>query len=300
MQAAWADDLAEHTIHSPVWQEGEPDWDPDDYWSDYSDDYYDNVPAPRKNKDSAAEDKAKTTLKRKRTEDVVGSKKRKLDESGNTQVTPAEDRPLVKYRNDFPRSQSPPILEVNGIEKVAILKDWRERFPSDDDGLLREQNVDGAHAQQVTEAVDKKKTDSQSNGSKASQSRLSKSRIQEKVLRKPKSEAKISTVSTKNKANGVTQPDETGPKALQSKFGADTLSNTKALATLPNGHTASRKRKQSDTISQTEENRVDDKSKRQKGVPSNSTRVTKETKSVPATSTTGKRTSTRSGKGGGK
>lgn len=227
-------------------------------------------------------------------DDVGGTKRRKLDES------PANDQSLVKYWTEVPREKSPPMLETNGLEKVAILKDWRERFQTDSDELLG--ICDGArtHPQEVTAPVGKKESDSRSNRHKVPHSRLPKPRAQEKVVRRPKNEVKSSIVFTENKNNGVTQPSETGSKCLPPKSEADTLTNTNALATMPNGHQNSRKRKQPDATNQTEDHKVDDKPKRQRVLVSNSKRVTKETKAISDTNAAGKRTNTRSGKGGRK
>ncbi|KAI9788727.1 MAG: hypothetical protein M1816_006584 [Peltula sp. TS41687] len=317
--AGWADDLAEHTVQSPVWQEGDPDYDSNDSPSDWdysSDDYYDHDPPPPRKiqadpSSGTDPNKGKTQqLKRKRTDDdaTAGTKRRKPAQPGSSQVPPAETQSPIKYRTEISPEQSPTILQAEeGGEKVAILKDWRARFPTDGDEHPGEQDGGGTRAQEAVASVGGR--GSHSGGSTRHkalpQSRLPKPRTQERTTRKSRPEVKASTVFMEKKPNGVAQPSGTESKPLLATSKADTLTNTMVLATMPNGHQNqphSRKRKQADIADQAENNnKVDENSKRQKGgTVSSNKRVTKEGNSVFNTNESSKRMATRSGKGGRK
>ncbi|KAI9804381.1 MAG: hypothetical protein M1825_001279 [Sarcosagium campestre] len=131
--AGLADDLCEHTMHSPVWLDTADNL--ADNWSDweyYSDDYYDQErpKRPVRPESTTAGEKLTPGLKRKRVEDDKTSKRRKLNtiEIENSALAD-EARPVVRWRP----TEDPeiiPKLYQEGSERVALLQDWRERFPA--------------------------------------------------------------------------------------------------------------------------------------------------------------------------
>ncbi len=140
------DDLAEHTMHSPVWQEYDPSYDLTDVWSDweyYSDDYYDEEPARKKQilasiGDGAAHagGKRKATSnnggrwKRRRLEPTADIPGMSLDEfTGSNVGRTTLAAPIVLWRSKE-RPQEEPVFQQGNGEIVALLKDWREIFGS--------------------------------------------------------------------------------------------------------------------------------------------------------------------------
>ncbi|KAI9790055.1 MAG: hypothetical protein M1835_001235 [Candelina submexicana] len=137
------DDLAEHTMHSPVYAHVDPRWETSEYFSDweyYSDDYYDNgrSKSPTKSQD-AGQDHQRSENKRKRQ--VVEEERKKKWKLINRDDIPAlslgeDGQPptnglLLSGSIVWRRAgdeKRPPVLEVGEGEKVALLKDWRDRF----------------------------------------------------------------------------------------------------------------------------------------------------------------------------
>ena len=120
------DDLAEHTMHSPVWISYDPDYDIVDYnsdWEDSVDEYYDESNT--------------ATLKRK-VGDLDGihgvvKKRGKLEPTKQIPELVLSEgvrfREPVVWRARHERLKSPelPIFREGDAETVALLKDWRER-----------------------------------------------------------------------------------------------------------------------------------------------------------------------------
>ncbi|KAI9802561.1 MAG: hypothetical protein M1833_001633 [Piccolia ochrophora] len=132
---ALADDLCEHAVQSPVWQDGAADV--LDEWSDweyYSDDYYDQdkTTRPKAAPHSVSEEPPRAQLKRKRENEERSSKRTKVDGS-HGQGFNVEDssRTVVKWRVED-NEQNPPLVEGRKLESVALLRDWKERFMSVD------------------------------------------------------------------------------------------------------------------------------------------------------------------------
>jgi hypothetical protein len=142
LQAARADDLAEHTMHSPVWADMDPDFETEEFWSDwenYSDDYYDCDTRKNTNTEgNGTTGSPKQGGKRKRATDDASRQKRKKREKTTPNV-PAEESlsattagvglaaPIVIWRSRG-HPEKPPALDIENTEKVAVLKDWRERL----------------------------------------------------------------------------------------------------------------------------------------------------------------------------
>lgn len=136
------DDLAEHTMHSPVWQEHPAD-DTAEYWSDwdyYSDDYYDQGASKRKRQKVAGE--STSEAKGENAEGPqVGKIRRKFQSAedipelslGESLDSDMEDsvaaKPTVLWRSKEAHDpvETPIVTEGEG-EQVALLRDWRERF----------------------------------------------------------------------------------------------------------------------------------------------------------------------------
>ena len=136
------DDFAEHTMHSPVWQE-HPSDDTAEYWSDwdyYSDDYYDQGSPKRKRqrivgegvtetkaKDVKSTQAGKRNRNLRRTEDIP---ELSLGESLDSDMEESvEAKPTVVWR--LKEAHGPveyPIVTEGKGETVALLRDWRERF----------------------------------------------------------------------------------------------------------------------------------------------------------------------------
>jgi hypothetical protein len=122
-----ADDLAEHTLPSPIYHE-DPAYEMLEYFSDweyYSDDYYDDDPALlKKNPQSGADTKADTQAK---------GKKRKIANTKDIPELALDDRPALaaSVRGTVwrgPRPQSPKPYEIGKGPRIALLKNWAEIF----------------------------------------------------------------------------------------------------------------------------------------------------------------------------
>ncbi|KAI9875298.1 MAG: hypothetical protein M1830_008652 [Pleopsidium flavum] len=138
------DDLAEHTMHSPVWQEYDPSYDLTEFWSDweyYSDDYYDEEPARKeKSMTRIRGGTVHTGGKRKTTSNDGGRwKRRRLEPTADIPATTLDHfadsgagtttftAPIVLWRSKESPQREPLFQQGNG-ERVALLKDWREIF----------------------------------------------------------------------------------------------------------------------------------------------------------------------------
>ncbi|KAL9576643.1 MAG: hypothetical protein Q9212_006930 [Teloschistes hypoglaucus] len=129
-----ADDLAEHTMQSPVLVNWDPSIELEDGWTDweyYSDDFWDEETPKRKRrkvvKDGSEHGQA-TARKRRRMKTGESIPELSLGEpatSDDEKVVRAEQPVVWKIRGNSPK---PPTVEAGMEEKVSILKDWRERF----------------------------------------------------------------------------------------------------------------------------------------------------------------------------
>ncbi|KAL8949412.1 MAG: hypothetical protein Q9222_004481 [Ikaeria aurantiellina] len=132
---AEADDLAEHTMHSPVLVNYDPAFEIGTDWSDweyYSDDFYDSdSPKRKRRKLEDADNGPKTPIhgKKQRKSKTLGeipalSLGLPAGYNGGQEQSPASVV-VWKTREALPE---PPILKDGQQEKVSILKDWKERF----------------------------------------------------------------------------------------------------------------------------------------------------------------------------
>ncbi|KAL8940376.1 MAG: hypothetical protein Q9216_002847 [Gyalolechia sp. 2 TL-2023] len=130
-----ADDLAQHTIHSPVLinddlaLENNNDWSD---WNDYSTDFYDSDEPERKrrrvNKANKGEEATHRKPKRRKEESIGNLPDLSLGDpyssDGDIQL---HSRPTVVWKSGVVPPKSP-VLQHGQAEKVSILKDWRDRF----------------------------------------------------------------------------------------------------------------------------------------------------------------------------
>ncbi|KAL9117236.1 MAG: hypothetical protein Q9187_006231 [Circinaria calcarea] len=125
-----ADDLVEHTMHSPVWQDNDPSYEMAEGWSDweyYSDDYYDQESPTRDRQTPGNSGKIKAIGRKRRNSVSEGRqvrKRRKLVQTNNPPQPPA---PIVKWKEELSRPESRVVGDYES-ERVALLKDWRQRF----------------------------------------------------------------------------------------------------------------------------------------------------------------------------
>lgn len=133
------DDLAEHTMHSPVHPDYDPAFDTAEVWSDweyYSDDYYDeDSPRKRRKVDGADNEVARKSgvgsdLRRKRRKLASTSEIPELS-LGDSLHSCLDEReslaPVIVWRSKT-ETNDIPVVSEGQEEKVALLKDWRERF----------------------------------------------------------------------------------------------------------------------------------------------------------------------------
>ncbi|KAL9013354.1 MAG: hypothetical protein Q9173_001957 [Seirophora scorigena] len=129
-----ADDLAEHTMHSPVLVNYDPALESAEFltdWDDDSDEFFDSEsPRTKRRKINATGNEPKTPAKPKR---------QRLKSSRNVSELSLGD-PAFSDTDQNLRSQSTvvwksqgnsprlPVLRQGQEDKVSILKDWRERF----------------------------------------------------------------------------------------------------------------------------------------------------------------------------
>ncbi|KAI9676106.1 MAG: hypothetical protein M1817_000850 [Caeruleum heppii] len=123
--AAFADDLAEHAVHSPVYLDNDPTLDLVEYWSDwdyYSDEFYDSE-AKANNTEQSAEGRH---VRRLRPTTDSHLRNGKLTGRGHQhKVSPTQASPIVKWRTvTVPeKSSSSPTRQAG--HTVTLLKDWR-------------------------------------------------------------------------------------------------------------------------------------------------------------------------------
>ena len=139
------DDLAEHVIHSPVWQEHDASDETAEVWSDweyYSDDYYDEE-SPKKKRhapegiggsNDGFGNKRKimssdhTRRKRRRVQKTEDIPPFSLDNAiGNDCTVVSHSSGNIRWKEKDIGSEIP-IFSDNQIGKIALLKDWRDRF----------------------------------------------------------------------------------------------------------------------------------------------------------------------------
>ncbi|KAI4112916.1 MAG: hypothetical protein LQ345_006010 [Seirophora villosa] len=129
-----ADDLAEHTMHSPVLVNYDPALESAEIWTDwddYSDEFYDSEsPGPKRRKTIATGNKPKTPAKPKRQKLKSSTNVSELSlgdpaSSDADQLLRPQSTVVWKSQGNSPRL---PVLREGQEDKVSILKDWRERF----------------------------------------------------------------------------------------------------------------------------------------------------------------------------
>lgn len=245
--AGLAADLAEHTVQSPVWHEAHHG---DESGSDFgyeTDEYYDQDRGLRKPnaQGTMAEDRQRSERERVGMDHGPGEKRRKLESLDDSQLSLQDDRPLVKYRSRVSPERSPPIVEPGGLEKVAILKDWRERFSKEDHRVSGERNgvvVDeyGAADAMITDGADL--------GRKNPRKQDSKSRKQDRVVRKRPEELPTRTITTRGRLENAPPPPLNAARKPHQPIDSKVATSVANSATsLPNGRRASRKRKEPDS-----------------------------------------------------
>jgi hypothetical protein len=142
-----ADDLADHAIASPVYQDELAGFELQDYFSDweyYSDDYVDDDPVLlKKNAQDAASaskpgggnDKGKRVVKR-------GTKRKLADTLDITPLDPEDSELMARSIKGTiwakPADHRPPSYKNGQDGKVALMKNWKEIFAITDDGWGRQ------------------------------------------------------------------------------------------------------------------------------------------------------------------
>ncbi|KAI9812788.1 MAG: hypothetical protein M1827_004545 [Pycnora praestabilis] len=120
------DDLVEHAVHSPVWNDHDPSYNLIEYWSDwdyYSDDYYDEDQPRRISTSAGSSNDNFISVKKRRTAASEGG-----TNTANTDLESVDlGSPLVVWRTGPSLCQRPKFESGNG-QSVALLKDWRDRF----------------------------------------------------------------------------------------------------------------------------------------------------------------------------
>ncbi|KAL8690974.1 MAG: hypothetical protein Q9218_003694 [Villophora microphyllina] len=131
---AEADDLAEHTMQSPVLVNYDPNIELEDGWTDweyYSDDFWDEEGPDRKRRKlrKSNNGRGSSTVKleqnSKRTEKIPKLSLGEPASSDDEKITRTRQPVVWRIKGNSPR---PPIVQAGKEEKVSILKDWRERF----------------------------------------------------------------------------------------------------------------------------------------------------------------------------
>ncbi|KAI9820050.1 MAG: hypothetical protein M1826_001040 [Phylliscum demangeonii] len=167
---AWIDDLAARTMPSPVWNDDEAAQAMEDYWEEWEDEsslYYDRSPPSRTTAAATAATAAtaptakpststregqsgqstrqgpSTPRKRARSDHPSDAKRRKVKHEEGTGRAPRVevDDSVVKHRSSV-RPPTPPTSTSESapfFEKVALLPNWKERFPSAESRLVREE-----------------------------------------------------------------------------------------------------------------------------------------------------------------
>ncbi|KAL9059080.1 MAG: hypothetical protein Q9206_001641 [Seirophora lacunosa] len=129
-----ADDLAEHTMHSPVLVNYDPALESAEFWTDwddYSDEFFDSEsPGPKRRKTNATGNEPKTPAKpkRQRLKSSTNVSELSLGDAASSdadQTLRSQSTVVWKNQGNSPRL---PVLREGQEDKVSILKDWRERF----------------------------------------------------------------------------------------------------------------------------------------------------------------------------
>ncbi|KAL9130419.1 MAG: hypothetical protein Q9217_001386 [Psora testacea] len=119
------DDLAEHTMHSPVWISYDPDHDIADYISDWEispDEYFDEGSSTaRKRKAGKGNGKGGHQEKRRKLQLT-----KKISTLSLGEATPPSEPVVWRARDERLRSPDLPVLREGDAGRVALLKDWRE------------------------------------------------------------------------------------------------------------------------------------------------------------------------------
>ncbi|MCJ1286143.1 hypothetical protein MMC26_005488 [Xylographa opegraphella] len=142
---AEADDLTQNTVQSPVWLDYDSDKEIGEIFTDVeycSDDYYDHAPEAV-TRVSVDREEAKLNSRRKQNPSQPRGKARKrcadyagvktgqcLDDPSDPNLTEtSSSSAVVRWLKDSTFTAPPlPILADDEGEKVALLKDWRDRF----------------------------------------------------------------------------------------------------------------------------------------------------------------------------
>lgn len=143
-----ADDLAEHAVHSPVYEGETAGSELQDYFSDweyYSDDYVDDDPVLlRKNPQDGSSLKQPLKKTGDQTTRPKRGKKRKLAEATDNTTPSVEETDLISrcirgtvWAN--PTTRGPPAYKEGQEGKVALMKNWRQVFAITDSGWGRHQ-----------------------------------------------------------------------------------------------------------------------------------------------------------------
>ncbi|KAL2417581.1 hypothetical protein ABEF95_012150 [Exophiala dermatitidis] len=141
-----ADDLAEHAVHSPVYEGEVAGSELHDYFSDweyYSDDYVDDDPALlRQNPQVGSPLKQPLKKRDDQNERPKRGRKRKLDETTDHQRADAGDVALISrcIKGTVwakPNARGPPAYKEGQEGKVALMKNWRDVFAITDSGWGR-------------------------------------------------------------------------------------------------------------------------------------------------------------------
>ncbi|KAL8901930.1 MAG: hypothetical protein Q9207_004953 [Kuettlingeria erythrocarpa] len=124
-----ADDLAEHTMHSPVLVNYDPAFESNDVltdWDDYSDDYFDFESSNSKRR--KVEKATSPSKKRRIPKSIKSLPELSLGDSvSSDEEINARARSIVVWKATED-SRPLPVLKDGQEEKVSILKDWKERF----------------------------------------------------------------------------------------------------------------------------------------------------------------------------
>ncbi|KAL6249962.1 hypothetical protein RBB50_002263 [Rhinocladiella similis] len=138
-----ADDLADHSMPSPVYQDEIAGYDMQEYFSDwdyYSDDYMDDDPSLLKIHPQDGTVPRQSTPQKPEAKAEKRGKKRKLADRLNAQ--PSDEELLVRNIKGTlwarPTSPRTPPYQQEDDTKVALMKNWREIFAITDSGWGRD------------------------------------------------------------------------------------------------------------------------------------------------------------------
>ncbi|EXJ81145.1 hypothetical protein A1O3_07434 [Capronia epimyces CBS 606.96] len=143
-----ADDLAEHAVHSPIYEGEIAGSELQDYFSDweyYSDDYMDDDPVLLKQNPQAGSPLSRSSRKENdKNGKPKRGKKRKLNETPGKSLADAQDVDLISrcIKGTVwakPATVGPPCYKEGQQLKVALMKNWREVFAITDSGWGRSQ-----------------------------------------------------------------------------------------------------------------------------------------------------------------